>query len=100
MNTESTIKSLNDELRSIKAFYNQSSTNLVLYTYELSVGEFFFIDKTVTLTTEDGSNAIAYIEGATYDRMSYEGGAKFFLYTKIGSIVKLHTMQTGEITIS
>ena len=100
MNTESTIKGMNDELRAIKAFYNQSSTNLILYTYELDVRDFYFIDQTVTLATEDGSNAIAYIEGATYDRMPYEGGAKFYLYTKIGTTVKLHTMQNGEITIS
>lgn len=100
MNTESTIKSLNDELRSIKAFYAQSAENLILYEYELNVGNYYFIQKTVTLTADDGSNAIAYIEGATYDRMPYEGGAKFYLYTKIGTTVKLHTMQNGEITIS
>ena len=101
MNAETKIKELNDEVRAIKAFYDQASQNLILYTYELNISNVYFISKTVTLNTEDGSNAIAYIEGATYDRMPYEGGVKFYLYTKLGNgVVKLHTMQKGTITIS
>lgn len=100
MNTETKIKEINDEVRAIKTYYDQASSNLILYTYELTVPDFYFIDLTVTLATEDGSNAIAYIEGASYDRMPYEGGAKFYLYTKLGNAVKLHTMQKGTITIS
>ena len=100
MNAETKIKEINDEVRAIKTYYDQASSNLILYTYELTVPDFYFIDLTVTLATEDGSNAIAYIEGASYDRMPYEGGAKFYLYTKLGNAVKLHTMQKGTITIS
>ena len=100
MNAETKIKEINDEVRAIKTYYDQASSNLILYTYELTVPDFYFIDLTVTLATEDGSNAIAYIEGASYDKMPYEGGAKFYLYTKLGNAVKLHTMQKGTITIS
>lgn len=100
MNAETKIKEIDDEVRAIKTFYDQATSNLILYTYELTVPDFYFIELTVTLATEDGSNAIAYIEGASYDRMPYEGGAKFYLYTKLGDTVKLHTMQKGTITIS
>ena len=102
MNAETKIKEINDEIKAIKTYYDQASSNLILYTYELDLEvSWIFISKTVTLDTEDGSNAIAYIEGASYDRMPYEGGAKFYLYTKLGNdVVKLHTMQKGTITIS
>lgn len=101
MRAEDKIKELNDELRAIKTAYEQVPYNLVLYTYELNLDlSKPFIEKTVVLDTDDGSNAIASIEGAVYDRMPYEGGAKFFLYYKLGNSVKLHTMQKGVITIS
>ena len=100
MRTENQIKALNDELRAIKTAYEQMSYSLILYTYELDLDlSGYFISKTVIFDTDDGSNAIASIEGAVYDRMPYEGGAKFFLYSKQANAVKLHTMQTGEITI-
>lgn len=104
MKTEDQLKNLNDELRSIKTAYAQVPYNLILYTYEIDVdgyyiGNTYFINKTLIFKTEDGSNAIASIEGATYDRMPYEGGAKFFIYTGRSSTIKLHTMQTGDIII-
>ena len=100
MKTEDQLKNLNDELKSIKTAYAQVPYNLILYTYKLDLDlSQYFISKTVIFKTEDGSNTIATIEGATYERMPYEGGAKFFLYTKQADEVKLHTMQTGEIII-
>ena len=105
MNAENKLKELNDELRSLKTAFAQVSYNLVLYTYDLDgqiPDEGYFIDHTVTLTTEDGSNTIATIEGASYDRMPYEGGAKFYLTHRQGnaSPIKLHSMQKGVITVS
>ena len=104
MRTENQLKSLNDELRAIKTAYEQVAYSLILYTYELNldgfyIGDIYYINKTVIFNTDDGSNAIASIEGAVYDRMPYEGGAKFFIYSKQGSVIKLHTMQTGEVVI-
>lgn len=104
MKTEDQLKNLNDELKSIKTAYAQVPYNLILYTYEVDlggyqVGDIYFINKTLIFKTEDGSNAIVSLEGATYDRMPYEGGAKFFVYTGQSTIVKLHTMQTGEIIV-
>lgn len=105
MNSEMVIKELADELRAAKAGYEQVSSSLILYNYTLDVpvhqvGNLYFIDCFVTLTTSDGSNTLASIEGATYDRVPYEGGAKFYLRRKIGSEVVLYTMQDGEITIT
>lgn len=101
MNAEIIIKEMNDEVRAIKTYYDQTSSNLILYTYELDFSEsIIFISKTVIFSTEDNSNAIAYIEGASYDRMPYEGGAKFYLYRKLSDSVKLHTMQKGTVTVS
>lgn len=104
MKTEDKLKELNDELRAIKTAYEQMSYNLVLYTYELDleeyyIGDTYFIQKTVIFNTEDGSNTIASIEGAVYDRMPYEGGAKFFIYSRQGDVIKLHTIQKGEIVL-
>ena len=105
MRAENQLKALNDELRAIKTAYAQVPYNLILYTYELDldgyqIGNTYFLNSEVTFNTEDGSNTIAFIEGAVYDRMSYEGGAKFFLYTRQGDVVKLHSIQKGEIIIN
>ena len=101
MNAESKLKELNDELRAIKATYDQASYNLVLYTFDLDLGNSYILSTTVTFDTEDGSNTIAFIEGAVYDRMPYEGGAKFYLYTRQGNgDIKLHSVQKGTVTIS
>lgn len=103
MNAEDKIKELNDELRSIKTAYAQVPFSFVLYTYDLGdLSDGYFISKTVTLATEDGSNTIATIENATYDRMPYQGGVRFFLshIIKQGGTIKLHSMQKGTITIS
>lgn len=108
MKTENKIVELNREIKAIKTAYEQVSTNLILYHYDVNVpltpiGEYYFIEKEVTFTTANGANVIASIEGATYDRRPYNGGAKFYLFRKIGNInepVKLHTIQEGTITIS
>lgn len=104
MRTENQLKALNDELRAIKTAYAQIPYSLILYTYELNldgfyIGDIYYINKAIIFNTDDGSNAIASIEGAVYDRMPYEGGAKFFLYSRQGDTVKLHTMQKGEVII-
>lgn len=108
MNAENKIMELNRELKAIKSSYEQTSTNLILYHYDMNVplihiGDYYFIEKEVTFTTDNGANVIASIEGATYYRMPYSGGAKFYLRRKIGDVnepVRLHTMQEGTITIS
>lgn len=101
MNTSIRIKELNDELKAIKTAYSQNSRNLVLYNYQLDVDiEYPWIDQTVTFTTEDGSNTLAIIDGATYIRMPFEGGAKFYLYTRQGDRVFLRSLQKGTVTIS
>ena len=104
MRTENQIKALNDEIRAVKTAYAQVPYNLILYTYELDldvfyIGDVYYINKAVIFKTDDGSNTIASIEGAVYDRMPYEGGAKFFIYYMLGNVIKLHTMQTGEIIL-
>ena len=100
MNASSKIKELNDELRAIKTAYEQNAHNLVLYEYPLDIEEGYFISKTVTFATEEGANTLATIEGATYIRMPYEGGAKFYLYNGQGNRVVLHSLQKGTVTIS
>ena len=102
MNAEDKIKEMNDEIRAIKTMYAQSPLNLITYTYEEEVGSAYLINQTLTIDTEDGSNAIATIEGATYRRLPYEGGAQFYLKTKLGNdtTVKLHSMQKGTVTLS
>lgn len=100
MNASIKIKELNDELKAIKTAYAQNAHNLILYDYPLSVEGEYFISKTVTFTTEDGSNTLATIEGATYIRMPFEGGAKFYLYNRQGNSIVLHSLQKGTATIS
>lgn len=99
MRAESQIKEMNDELRAIKAAYEQATRTLILYEYILDIEDEYFISRTVTLDTQDGSNALAFVEGATYDRMPYEGGAKFFLRNRQAPVLKIHSMQRGTVTI-
>lgn len=105
MREEAIIKSMQDEVRAIKTAYNEAASNIVLYTYVLDVpviqiGDYEYILKTITFRTNNRSNVIASIEGATYERLPYEGGAQFYLIRKLGQEVKLHSMQEGEIEIS
>lgn len=100
MNTGAKIKELNDELRAVKTAYEQNAYNLILYDYVLDIEEEYFISKTVTLDTEDGSNAIISLEGATYTRMPYEGGARIYVYNRQGDRIVLHSMQKGTVTIT
>lgn len=100
MSASNKIIELRNELRSLKTAYAQAPYDLILYTYNLDVDtSHYFIYKTVVLDTEDGSNALATIEGAMFERMPYEGGAKFFLISSMGDTVKLISMQKGDITI-
>lgn len=100
MNASIEIKELNDELRAIKAAYAQNARNLVLYDYPLDIEGEYFISKTVTFVTSDGSNTLVTIEGATYIRMPFEGGAKFYLYNRQGNNVVLHSLQRGTVIIT
>lgn len=104
MRTEDKIKEFNDELRSIKTAYSQTAYDLSLYTYTIPVDPYYapyFIDQTLTFTTEDNTNTLATIEGAVYERLPYEHGAKFYLYKQIGNNgVKLHSIQKGTAVLS
>ena len=101
MNVEHKIKELNDEVRAIKTAYAQAPFTLVLYTYDIGFAGELLVDKTVTFTTDDGSDTLITVEGATFVRRPYSGGAQVYLGWKLGSgSVKIHSMQKGTITIS
>lgn len=102
MKVEDKIIELKRELKSLKASYAQVPVSLVLYTYELDIDTSdlpFLLDMMVTIRTENGSNTIAVIEGATYDRAPYEGGARFILYRALGGKIKVVSMQPGTVTM-
>ena len=102
MNVERKIKALNDELRAIKAAYSQVSFNLIIYTYVIDVEyEYGVVDKEITFVTDDGSDALVTVEGASYRRLPYSGGAKLYLGNKLGEdAIKLFTIQKGTVVIS
>lgn len=106
MNAESKMKELSDELKALKTAYAQVPYNLILYSYSFEVpirqiGKYYFVDTDIVFNTYDGSNSIVTIEGATFERMPYNGGAKFYLYRKIGggNIVTLYSIQKGTVTV-
>lgn len=100
MNAEAKIKELNDELRALKTAYERSASEIVIYTFSKSTGYVGNVSYEITFTTNDGSNAIASLEGARAKRVPFEGGAKWLASYIMKSPIKVHSMQQGEITIS
>lgn len=100
MSVEERLIEMKGELKALKTAYEQVPSTLILYTYPVDIDpDFTILYHVVTFRTEDGSNAIATIEGADFDRMPFEGGAKFRLYRRFNPEIKLISMQQGTVTI-
>lgn len=100
MNAETKIKELNDEIKALKTAYGRNASEIVVYTFSKSTQSTGYVSYQITFTTDDGSNAIASLEGAEAKRVPFEGGARWIASYIIRSPIKVHSMQKGAITIS
>lgn len=100
MNAETKVKELNDELKALKTAYERTASEIVVYTFSKETPYVGNVSYEITFTTDDGSNAIASLEGARAKRIPFEGGAKWYASYIMKSPIKVYSMQKGSITIS
>lgn len=100
MNAETKIKELNDEIKALKTAYDRNASEIVVYTFSQATQSTGYVTYQITFTTDDGSNAIASLDGADSKRVPFEGGARWITSYIYKSPIKVHSMQKGTITIS
>ena len=100
MNTEDKLQQLEDELKALKIAYQQSASEIIVYTASAPYPNDGTTPTEIIFDTVDGTPAIASLRGIKARRVPYSDGAKWIINGEVyGSTMRVYSMQEGTIII-